>query len=71
MVVVRELGIFIFIYCLMMIIVDVNSGVSRIDDIVCCYVMGCIELGMVLILEGKLENWVFINEIIKVVVYLF
>jgi thioester reductase-like protein len=66
----RELGIPTSIYRLTTITADANSGASRIDDIVCRYVMGCIELGMVPILEGKLENWVPINETTKAVVHL-
>ncbi|TDL93266.1 MgcR [Okeania hirsuta] len=66
----RELGIPTCIYRLTTITADANTGASRIDDIVCRYVMGCIELGMVPTLEGKLENWVPINETTKAVVHL-
>ncbi|MDJ1172316.1 thioester reductase domain-containing protein [Roseofilum sp. BLCC_M154] len=66
----RDRGIPTCIYRLATITADSNTGASRIDDRICRYVMGCIELGMVPISEGELENWVPINETIQAIVYL-
>ncbi|TDH64710.1 type I polyketide synthase [Okeania hirsuta] len=66
-----DLGIPTCIYRLGMITPDANTGASRIDDRVSRYVIGCIQLGMVPILEGKSEeNWTPINETIQAIVYL-
>ncbi|MDB9517358.1 thioester reductase domain-containing protein [Roseofilum reptotaenium CS-1145] len=67
----RDIGIPTSIYRLATITSDANTGASRIDDRICRYVMGCIELGMVPILGGKLgENWVPINETSQAIIYL-
>lgn len=67
----RDLGIPTCIYRLATITPDAHTGASRIDDRVCRYIMGCIQLGMVPILEGTLgENWVPINETSQAIIYL-
>ena len=65
-------GIPTCVYRVPMITADRNTGVSNIKDRICRYIKGCIQLGMVPILEdGELvDNWVPVNEISQAIVYL-
>ncbi|NEQ41293.1 MAG: SDR family NAD(P)-dependent oxidoreductase [Okeania sp. SIO3I5] len=67
----NERGIPTCVYRLPMITADTNTGASNTNDRICRYIKGCMQLGMVPILESKfLENWVPVNEISQAIVYL-
>ncbi|NES06780.1 MAG: amino acid adenylation domain-containing protein [Okeania sp. SIO2F4] len=67
----RDRGIPTCIYRLPMITGDTNTGVSNINDRICRQIKGCIQLGMVPILESKLvDNWVPVNNISQAIVHL-
>ena len=64
-------GIPTCIYRLPMITADINTGASNINDRICRLIKGCIQLGMVPILEGKLvDNWVPVNDMSQAIIYL-
>ncbi|NEP06474.1 MAG: NAD-dependent epimerase/dehydratase family protein, partial [Okeania sp. SIO4D6] len=64
-------GIPTCIYRLPMITADTNTGVSNINDRICRQIKGCLQLGMVPILESKLvDNWVPVNDMSQAIVYL-
>ena len=67
----RDRGIPTCIYRLPMITADTNTGASNINDRICRQIKGCIQLGMVPILESKLvDNWVPVNNISQAIVHL-